>query len=201
MFFFVTGAKGKSEIGEHELGQVVAPDFSIAKAVAASSAFPPVYPPLKISKKQYDVPGVNYVALTDGGVYDNLGVNPLLRPERNKLDYAITSDAGKPFELDETPTGSSVAVLRESIDIMMEQIRGLQFQRLYWQNKAKKGPKPIWFSIDSKKGESQTDDAEMASSISTRLKRLNKHERDVLFRHGGSLLYSRLSEYASELIG
>jgi len=200
MFFFVAGGGDKSEMGEHELGVVDAPNFQISKAVAASSAFPPVYPPLKVKKKHYDVPNVEYVGLTDGGVYDNLGVNPLLRATRNKLDYSITSDAGKPFELDETPTGSSVAVLKESINIMMEQVRGQQFQRLFWQHNAKAGPKPVWFSIDSNEGEIEEDDSAFASSISTRLKKLNKHEMAVLIRHGGALTEARLKKYSPELI-
>jgi NTE family protein len=35
--------------------------------------------------------------MSDGGVYDSLGVNPLMR-SRNALDYVIVSDAGKPFD-------------------------------------------------------------------------------------------------------
>lgn len=200
MFFFVAGGGGKSEMGEHELGQVDAPNYPISNAVAASSAFPPVYPPLRIGKDHYSVPRVEYVALTDGGIYDNLGVNPLLRKKRNNLDYSITSDAGKPFEIDQSPTGSSVAVLKESIDIMMEQVRGQQFQRLLWQHRAGEGPKPIWFSIDSNEGESQEGDAETTSSIATRLKSLNKLEMEVLERHGGALVETRLNQYAPELL-
>ena len=200
MFFFVAGGGDKSEIGEHELGQVDAPNFPISKAVAASSAFPPVYPPLIIKKKHYPVTGVRYVALTDGGVYDNLGVNPLLRIQRNSLDYSITSDAGKPFEIDPSPTESGAGVLKESIGIMMEQVRGQQFQRLFWQHEAGEGPKPIWFSIDSQDGEIQPDDAEVASSIATRLRRLNSQEMQVLTRHGGALVHSRLQRYAPELL-
>ncbi len=200
MFFFVAGGGDKSEMGEHELGQVDSPNYPISKAVAASSAFPPVYPPLRVDKDHFSVPSVDYVALTDGGVYDNLGVNPLLRKQRNKLDYSITSDAGKPFEIDQTPTGSSVAVLKESLDIMMEQVRGQQFQRLLWQYRAGEGPKPIWFSIDSDEGEIQEGDSESASSIATRLKCLRNIEIEVLMRHGGALVESRLRTYTPELL-
>ena len=74
MFFFVAGGAGPEEMGEHELGVVASADFSLAKAVAASSAFPPVFPPLRIEAPGY-VPAtqVDYVTLTDGGVYDNMG--------------------------------------------------------------------------------------------------------------------------------
>ncbi|WP_374583491.1 patatin-like phospholipase family protein [Pseudoduganella sp.] len=53
MFSFIAGARGKSEMGDYELGFVEAPNFPIARAVAASSAFPPVFPPLRLDEKVY----------------------------------------------------------------------------------------------------------------------------------------------------
>ena len=93
-------------MGEHELGVVPAPAFPVCRAVAASSAFPPVFPPLRLDATTYaHAAAVEYVTLTDGGVYDNMGINPLVRT-RNALDYVIVSDGGKPFALDERPTES-----------------------------------------------------------------------------------------------
>lgn len=199
MFFFVAGGGKPAEMGEHELGVVSAADFPLCKAVAASSAFPPVFPPLRIGADCYEFAEGEYVTLTDGGVYDNLGINPLLR-ERNKLDYAIVSDGGKPFENSERPTESGAAVLVESIDILMEQVRGLQFKRLELAHQSGKGPKPLWFSIDSQIGESRPGDAGFASAISTNLKKLSAAELLVLTRHSASLLTHRLTTYASELL-
>jgi NTE family protein len=199
LFFFVAGGGKPSEMGEHELGVVAAPGFSIARAVAASSAFPPVFPPLRLSAQDYP-PGDNfdYVTLTDGGVYDNLGVNPLVR-ERNALDYVIVSDGGKPFALNAQPTESGGAVLKAALDIMMEQVRGLEFDRLQHRNLAGVGPRPLWFSIDSRIGEAQAGDAAFASAIKTNLARLSDEEMTVLLRHGGALCASRIKQYAPEL--
>jgi len=199
MFFFVAGENKPSEMGEHELGQKAAGKFAISKAVAASSAFPPVFPPLKLKRKHFDSDAVEYITLTDGGVYDNLGVNPLFR-ERNNLDYAIVSDAGKPFQIDETPTDKGTVVLKESIGILMEQVRGLQFQRLQLCEAAKARPKALWYSIDSTEGELNPGDAVFASSIGTNLKKLNPVEIGILSRHAGALLQSRLETYAAELV-
>ncbi len=200
MFFFVAGGNKPCEIGEHELGVVESPDFPICDAVAASSAFPPVFPPLMLGPDRYapSVP-VDYVTLTDGGIYDNLGVNPVLR-DRNALDYVIVSDGGKPFAIDTQPTQSGALVLKAGLDIMMEQIRGLEFDRLAHRHLAGKGPRPLWFSIDSRIGEARPGDAAFASAISTNLARLSNEEMDVLTRHGGALLASRLGQYAPELI-
>jgi NTE family protein len=128
-----------------------------------------------------------------------MGVNPLVA-QINELDYVIFSDAGKPFSIDETPTEWGPAVLKEGLSIMMEQIRGLEFDRLKYRHKAGKGPKPLWFSIDSKIGESQLGDAAFASSIRTHLKKLSDPEIDVLMRHGASLVERRINDYAPELI-
>jgi len=199
MFTCVAGEGGKCEIGEWELGFHEDDEFLISRAVAASSAFPPVFPPLMVDGEQYPAAGVEYVTLTDGGVYDNLGVNPLFRT-RNNVHYAIVSDAGKPFEIVERPTDSGTIVLKETISILMEQVRGLQFERLRLAHKANLGPKPLWYSIDSNEGEQQSGDSAFASAISTGLSKLNDNEMKVLKRHAGALLAHRIQTYAPELL-
>jgi NTE family protein len=200
MFFFVAGGNGKTELGEHELGVSETSKISISQAVAASSAFPPVFPPFRLGQELFKSTTVDYNTLTDGGVYDNLGVNPLLRKKRNTIDYAIVSDGGAPFEIDQEPTESGTIVLVKAFGILMEQVRGLQFQRLRLAYAAGEGPKPLWFSIDSPEGEKQAGDTAFASSIKTNLTRLNKAEMDTLMRHGGALLESRIKKYAPELL-
>jgi NTE family protein len=200
LFFFVAGGGKPEEMGEHELGVVDAADFPISKAVAASSAFPPVFPPLCIEPDVYPpAEAVDYVTLTDGGVYDNMGVSPTLR-SRNALDYVIVSDGGKPFAIDDRPTQSGAIVLKEGIGIMMEQIRGLEFDRIEHRHKAGVGPRPLWFSIDSIEGEVQAGDAAFASAIKTDLKRLSEVEISMLTRHAGGLVEARIRRYAPELM-
>ncbi len=200
MFFFVAGGNNSSEMGEWELGVAPAEQFPLSKAVAASSAFPPVFPPLKVEQDVYPSREIEYITLSDGGIYDNLGVNPLFI-NRNQLDYAIISDAGKPFANDVEPTESGTVVLKESIDILMEQVRGLQFKRLELGHLSENGPKPVWFSIDSLEGQAQAGDAEFSSAIGTNLKKLKDAEVNVLKRHSGALLLSRLQRFTPELLG
>ncbi|OBJ08547.1 patatin-like phospholipase family protein [Mycobacterium sp. 1465703.0] len=50
------------------------PTLALAHAVAASSAFPPV-----LSPSFLDIPGRPRITLTDGGVYDNLGLEPVMK--------------------------------------------------------------------------------------------------------------------------
>ncbi len=200
MFFYVAGGGEDIVMGEHELGQHPASQQKISSAVAASSAFPPVFPPLRVSEADFPNSETEYLTLTDGGVYDNLGVNPLLRMERNQLDYALVSDGGKPFDINPEPTESGTKVLIEAIGILMEQVRGLQCKRLELAHAAGQGPTPMWFSIDSKDGELNFGDADFASSIGTNLKKLTEAQMAVLTRHAGALCEARLQKWAPELV-
>ncbi|WP_245455120.1 MULTISPECIES: patatin-like phospholipase family protein [unclassified Mesorhizobium] len=146
MFFFVAGkalAPGEDAgetMGEHESGTANASNYPISLAVAASSAFPPVFPPLRLNADIYPNSLSEYATLSDGGIYDNLGVNPLMRARRNPVDVCFVSDGGKPFAVSPHPTESGTIVLKEAINIMMEQVRGLQFARLQFVVRREKGP-------------------------------------------------------------
>lgn len=70
------------------------PTTRLADAVAASSAFPPFFTPFKL-----DLPSGRRVLLTDGGVYDNLGLEPVLK----NVGTIFVSDGGGPFEITAKP--------------------------------------------------------------------------------------------------
>lgn len=76
----------------------------VADAVAASAAFPVLLPQLNRTYTFTRADGTQHIktmSMTDGGVYDNLGISPLL-PGRSRqhtshvydLDYIIAVDAG-----------------------------------------------------------------------------------------------------------
>lgn len=75
----------KERMADYRVGEIKSPDLPLATAVAASSAFPPVLSPLRLkldesafepnSGKDLQCPPYTTKAvLTDGGVYDNLGL-------------------------------------------------------------------------------------------------------------------------------
>lgn len=88
-----------------ERGHLVgAETFPLADAVAASSAFPGLFPPVVITSQVFGVPeaelGYPKILLTDGGVYDNLGVRKfhrLLETSRGDLEQILVSDASARF--------------------------------------------------------------------------------------------------------
>ena len=75
-------------MGDWRTKYVTRPGLPLAHAVAASSAFPPVLSPCFL-----DIPGRGRVTLTDGGVYDNLGIEPILK----NCGTILVSDGGGTF--------------------------------------------------------------------------------------------------------
>lgn len=84
-------------------GRIVEP-IQVAEAVAASAAFPLLFPAVRrtYTFERGGRTRRKRVALTDGGVYDNLGLS-VLEPGRNRsftdhvypVDYLIACDAGR----------------------------------------------------------------------------------------------------------
>lgn len=66
-------------VGSWHLGTTAASSVEIAQAVAASTAYPALLPALdqSMSFVKANAPATTRVILTDGGVYDNLGLAPL----------------------------------------------------------------------------------------------------------------------------
>lgn len=55
MISFIAGGGDATEMGDHELSFQKADDFDISTAVAASSAFPPAYPPLQLRQDKFTI--------------------------------------------------------------------------------------------------------------------------------------------------
>jgi NTE family protein len=110
---------------------------SIAQAVAASSAFPPVLAPATFEFEDGDFtpgtggqgadhlqrpPYTTDVQLADGGVYDNLGLETAYKRYRTLL----VSDAGAPFKpLKDVPTNWA-GLGKRVIDVVDNQVRALR---------------------------------------------------------------------------
>jgi NTE family protein len=97
----------RDRIGDYQAGYIrpTPPDWPVSKAVAASSCFPPIFDPLRMpfAPSQYkdgDAQGPEAdaaragIALSDGAVYDNLGLEPIWK------DHAVvlSSDGGSVFD-------------------------------------------------------------------------------------------------------
>ena len=116
------------------LGRVVAPTLSLATAVTASAAFPPFLSPvvLKLPDRAWD-PDPRYAAqvdaslrkeivLTDGGVYDNLGVEPIIK----RCEKLLVSDGGGYVGHPRTIPSDWVRHLRRVTSVIDHQVRNLR---------------------------------------------------------------------------
>ncbi|UHQ24417.1 patatin-like phospholipase family protein [Lysobacter sp. 5GHs7-4] len=93
---------------EAKLIRTTAGRIPVAFAVAASSAFPPLFPPLRLTDRMLsnvDDPALQGITdLSDGGVYDNLGAEKLIYDRSRGASRASTvvlSNAGASFRTDQ----------------------------------------------------------------------------------------------------
>jgi predicted acylesterase/phospholipase RssA len=129
----------ESGFGWHadEMDRVLAaPEMPVAFAVAASSAFPPLFPPLRITNETLvcavnQFPQSHY--LTDGGVYDNLGIELLFRGKEGgrEFDLIVVSDAEGNFDSDfDARYAFPVSRNVRASDLLMSRISALQIGAL-----------------------------------------------------------------------
>lgn len=119
-------------IADYMLGMSRTTDVLLAVAVAASSAFPPIFSPiiLKTDPTEWTegatLPNLEVlrkrIVLADGGVYDNMGLESLV----DNVDIILVSDAGAPFEVEEKPAEDDIFQLGRVRDILIDQTRALR---------------------------------------------------------------------------
>jgi len=97
----------KETCGDYQAGrQGTSPDCPVSLAVAASSCFPPVFKPLHLDLDPQQLKGgkdqspnrdkcVREITFSDGGVYDNLGLEPIWKTH----ETVLASDGGALFPI------------------------------------------------------------------------------------------------------
>jgi NTE family protein len=119
------------------VGEVKNPTVPLAVAVAASSAFPPVLSPVVLEldpstftpRSGADLqvePFTRRVVLTDGGVYDNLGLETAYKRFRTVL----VSDAGGALEVEEKPGMDWIRHAVRTLFLIDNQVRSLRKRQL-----------------------------------------------------------------------
>ncbi|MDJ0918274.1 MAG: patatin-like phospholipase family protein [Woeseiaceae bacterium] len=93
--------------------------ISIAQAVAASASFPPIFGPVRLPIKKRNGRDEHVAWLTDGGVYDNLGMEPVWNSKN--YDRVLISDGGGVLQK-AVPSSYGGRLFRYS-SIAMDQVR------------------------------------------------------------------------------
>ena len=125
----------KSYMGDYKVGLVKNPDIELATAVAASSAFPPVLSPtvLQLDPNSFDNNTVppptltspdfrKQIVLSDGGVYDNLGLETAWKQNKTVL----VSDGGGALGLDSDPPHEWLGQTYRVLNVIDNQVGALR---------------------------------------------------------------------------
>jgi NTE family protein len=118
---------------DYRVGEVKKPTVPLAQAVAASSAFPPVLSPfeMRLDEKAYTPasghdlqrkPFTTRVILTDGGVYDNLGLETAWK----RYQTILVSDAGGKTQAEEEPKADWARHSYRILNLIDNQVRSLR---------------------------------------------------------------------------
>jgi len=127
----------KPYMRDYRVGEVRRPRVRLAVAVAASSAFPPVLSPLRLSvdadaysppadEPLHREPFTTHVVLTDGGVYDNLGLETAWK----RYQMILVSDAGGQMAAEEEPKSDWARHAVRVLDLVDNQVRSLRKRQL-----------------------------------------------------------------------
>jgi NTE family protein len=123
-------------MGDYRVGLVNAPTTRLGQVVAASSAFPPLLSPLELEVSQpYDpqyggdltTPAFrDRAVLSDGGVYDNLGLETVYK----NCSTVLVSDAGQKIAPETDPKDDWARHSIRILDIVDNQVRSLRKRAL-----------------------------------------------------------------------
>jgi NTE family protein len=127
----------KPYMRDYSVGEVKKPTVPLASAVAASSAFPPVLSPAKLEldpasfsppqgEPHHRPPFTKEVFLSDGGVYDNLGLETAWK----RYDTILVSDAGLALAADADPGSDWATHSKRVLDMIDNQVRALRKRQI-----------------------------------------------------------------------
>jgi NTE family protein len=199
----------KPYMRDYRVGEVRSPNIRISQAVAASSAFPPVLSPFEMRldpasftpNSGLDLqrkPFTSRVILTDGGVYDNLGLETAWK----SFETILVSDGGGKLEPEEEPKSDWARHSFRVLNLVDNQVRSLRKRQLIdsFEAGVRKG---AYWGIRTDISHYQLPDAlpcpyvrSMAlAQVATRLKRLDDTVQKRLINWGFAVCDAALRRY------
>jgi NTE family protein len=200
----------KSRMGDYKLGYREPPpaDWPLARAVAASSCFPPVFRPVQIRMRADDFKGgkaskadrdmaTSDLRINDGGNYDNLGLEPVWKTHQTLL----CSDGGGAFKV--SPDEGTFDRIARYSAILYNQVVSIrkrwlisnfsrnELEGTYWGC----GSSPA--SYGHYPGYSKALATDVISQIRTDLDKFSDEETGVLENHGYLLVDAAIQRHVS----
>ncbi len=199
----------KPYMRDYRVGEVKVPNVPLAQAVAASSAFPPVLSPFELrldpstftadsGEDLQRTPFTSHVFLTDGGVYDNLGLETAWK----RYETVLVSDGGGKLQPMEEPKSDWARHSYRVLDLIDNQVRSLRKRQLidsyksgirqgaYWGIRTNIGNYGLADSLPC-----PYDRTSMLAQIPTRLKRLPDDLQERLINWGYAVCDAALRKH------
>lgn len=203
----------RDNLGDYTLGYAAGASFPLADALAVSAAFPGGFGPLTINtkgfewrKRSWDAPpgtekevqiGFEVLHLYDGGIYDNLGLEPFFDcgkcNTKHPENYIIVSDAGSPLPNGFSFRQLSPRRLKHIADIMADQSHALRVRS--FANYLQQGPNRGAFFFINTPTDGPDSSTSFASEFPTTLRKLSLSEFDRLAGHGYKIAVQVETQY------
>ena len=204
----------KPYMRDYRVGEVKSPTIPLSKAVAASSAFPPVLSPVEMRLKPeaftpnsgMDLqrqPFTTKVVLSDGGVYDNLGLETVWK----RYQTVLVSDGGGKLQAEEEPKSDWARHAYRVLNLIDNQVRALRKRQVIDSFKAEEDDrihrKGAYWGIRTNIADYGLPDAlpcplprttELAETP-TRLKRLDDDRQERLINWGYAVCDAALRKH------
>jgi NTE family protein len=205
----------KPYMGDYKVGRVLSPLTLLATAVAASSAFPPVLSPVLLDLTASEFapdpnailqrrPFTTHVYLTDGGVYDNLGLETAFKGYKTLL----VSDGGGKMAPQDKPARDWVRHALRINNVIDNQVRSLrkrqliaEFQRgeehdgTYWGIRSHLNDYPVTTSLACPQ-----ERTEELAATPTRLRAMKPAYQERLINWGYAVCAAAVESYLKDLI-
>ena len=199
----------KPYMGDYRVGLVKNPTTRLSQAVCASSAFPPILSPMELSlnpsafepnsgEDLQRLPFTTKVFLSDGGIYDNLGLETVWK----RYQTIFVSDAGGKVAAEESPKSNWASHSYRVLEIIDNQVRSQRKQHLIESYQAGERKGGFW-GIRTDIADYQLANAlpcphartiELAE-IPTRLAAMTDHLQERLINWGYAITDAALRKY------
>ena len=199
----------KPYMADYRVGRVDRPTLPLATAVAASSAFPPVLSPVELdlapglvkSQPGCDLchePYTTHVVLSDGGVYDNMGLETVWK----RYETVLVSDAGGKTAAEPEPEEDWAQHSLRILNLIDNQVRSLRKRQVIeaYKDRSRKG---AYWGIRTDIGDYQLagalpcpfDRTLALANTPTRLKRLEPELQERLINWGYAVCDAALRKH------
>jgi NTE family protein len=199
-------------LADYKIGTLMAPRIPLAKVVAASSAFPPVFTPVTFKLNPNDwlredgaylfdkVAMRQKMVLADGGVYDNMGLEAIW----DRCQTVLVCDAGAPFSFEDDLKSDwfKTKTMLRVLDITTEQTRALRRRKLVQEFRDKVRNGTYWglstaiddYSVPQPLAKDNRLTYELRK-VRTRLNRFSPDEQGHLINWGYALTDAAMRKY------